>query len=244
MQIDIAPTSTECGRRAAAAGAERLGRALESQREATILLATGASQFAMLDALVAAPGLDWGRVTAFHLDEYVGLPDDHPASFRRYLRERFVARLPGAIGAFHFIDPGEDPAGECARLERLIGARTVDLAFIGIGENGHLAFNDPPADFTTRQAYHPVELDEDCRRQQLGEGWFAALDDVPRAAVSMTVPRILRSETIVCTVPEGRKAAAVRAALRGPVRELVPASALQRHGDCRLFLDAASAGAL
>ena len=177
MEIYIYTTKQEMGVAAGHKAAGLLRDAIDARGEANLILATGASQFEMLAALTAEP-VDWSRVTAFHLDEYVGLPADHPASFRRYLRERFVEKVP-ALRAFHFIDPGDDPAAECRRLGEIIRQRPIDVACVGIGENGHLAFNDPPADFETDQPYIVVDLDEACRRQQLGEGWFETLDDVP-----------------------------------------------------------------
>jgi glucosamine-6-phosphate deaminase len=198
----------------------------------------------MLGRLVSEPGIDWSRVTAFHLDEYVGMSTDHPASFRRYLKERFVDRLPVPIGAFHYIDAELDPEAECRRLAELIAPVTIDVAFVGIGENGHLAFNDPPADFRTEEPYLVVELDEACRRQQLGEGWFESLEAVPERAISMSVRQIMKSAAIVCTVPDARKATAVARTLNGPVTPDVPASILQRHPDCHLYLDVHSAGEL
>lgn len=241
MQIRVYETKAEMGAAAAESGAIRIRRALSRDGEAVIVLATGASQFEMLSALVRQEDIDWSKVTAFHLDEYIGLGSDHPASFRRYLRERFVERLPVPIGAFEWIDPGDEPEAECVRLGRRIRACDVDVAFIGIGENGHLAFNDPPADFETDHPYLVVDLDPACRRQQLGEGWFDSLDQVPRRAISMSIPQILKAHSIVCTVPDARKAVAVRDAVGGPVTPNLPASALQAHADCRLFLDKASA---
>jgi glucosamine-6-phosphate deaminase len=197
----------------------------------------------MLDALVRE-NVDWPRVTVFHLDEYIGLPRTHPASFRRYLKERFVDRLPRPVRQFHFIEADRAPEAECARLAELIAPVTVDVAFIGIGENGHLAFNDPPADFETDQPYRVADLDEACRRQQLGEGWFPTLDDVPRQAITMSIPRLMAARAIICTVPDARKAEAVRGAVEGPVTPDVPASILQRHAECHLFLDPPAAARL
>jgi glucosamine-6-phosphate deaminase len=231
------------GAQAARTGADRIREALERNDAATIILATGASQFDMLDALVRED-VDWPRVTVFHLDEYIGLPRTHPASFRRYLKERFVDRLPQPVRRFHFIEADDDPETECARLAALIEPVTVDVAFIGIGENGHLAFNDPPADFETHRSYRVADLDEACRCQQLGEGWFPTLDAVPRQAITMSIPRLMVARTIVCTVPDSRKAEAVRGAVEGSVTPDVPASILQRHGDCRLFLDPPAAARL
>lgn len=245
MEIHVLEDKAAAGHAAAEVGAERIRSALAARHRAVIVLATGASQFEMLDRLVRAESMDWGRVTAFHLDEYAGLSPDHPASFRRYLRERFKERLPAPLAAFHAIQgDAPDPQAECVRLEGLFSNVTPDVVFLGIGENGHLAFNDPPADFETGAAFRVVTLDEACRRQQVGEGWFPSLEAVPERAVTMTVPAILRGRTLVCTVPEARKAEAVRNALEGPVCPEVPASILQRHPDCRLFLDRASAAGL
>ena len=244
MKIIVKPTAVEAGRAAAEAGADALRRALATKDRAVIVVATGASQFDMLDYLVQQAGIDWHRVIGFHLDEYEELPISHPASFRQYLWERFVRRLPHPLCAFHFIDLERDAAGEVQRLNELLGGCEVDVAFVGIGENGHLAFNDPPADFETRDPYIRVELDEACRRQQLGEGWFPRLDDVPRRAVSMSVYQIMQSNTIICTVPDARKAEAVRKTVEGEVSPMAPASILQRHSSCALFLDGESAGLL
>ncbi|HNY28896.1 MAG TPA: glucosamine-6-phosphate deaminase [Candidatus Sumerlaeota bacterium] len=243
MNLHLLPSRTDMGAQAARTGADRIRETLGRNGAATIILATGASQFDMLDALVRE-AVDWPRVTAFHLDEYIGLPRTHPASFRRYLKERFVDRLPRPVRQFHFIEADEDPEAECARLVALIEPVTVDVAFIGIGENGHLAFNDPPADFETHRSYQVADLDEACRRQQMGEGWFATLDAVPRQAITMSIPRLMAARTIVCTVPDARKADAVWGAVEGPVTPDVPASILQRHGDCHLFLDPPAAARL
>ena len=193
----------------------------------------------MLAALVAAAGIEWPRVTGFHLDEYLGLPISHPASFRRYLKERLVDRVP--FGAFHFIDGEADAAAECHRVGELLRAHPIDLALVGIGENGHLAFNDPPADFETASPYIVVTLDEACRRQQFGEGWFPTFDAVPTRAISMSIRQIMQSRAIICSVPDRRKAAAVRAALAGPLTPQVPASILQQHPDATIYLDRAAA---
>jgi glucosamine-6-phosphate deaminase len=192
---------------------------------------------------VAAPGIDWSRTAFFHLDEYVGLPETHPASFRRYLRERLADRA--HPGAFHFIEgDAADPEAECRRVGDLIARQTIDLAFVGIGENGHLAFNDPPADFETTVPYLVVELDEDCRRQQLGEGWFQTLDQVPRRAISMSIQQVLKSREILCVVPDARKARAVADCLEGDVDTRHPASILLRHPRTTVYLDTAAAALL
>jgi glucosamine-6-phosphate deaminase len=244
MQIVRAQTRADLGPRAAADGAALIRRALADRGHANIIVATGSSQFEMLDALAKAPDIRWDKVTAFHLDEYVGLPITHPASFRGYLWQRFASRLPVPLAAFHYVNTETDPAAECARLGEVIKAHPIDVAFIGIGENAHVAFNDPPADFETEVPYLTVTLDEACRRQQLGEGWFPTLADVPTRAISMSVRQILRSAAIVCTVPDERTAVAVRDSVEGPVTPAVPASILQRHPNLTLYVDAAAASLL
>jgi glucosamine-6-phosphate deaminase len=244
MRIQVCSSAGELGRAAARYGADAIRAALAARGAAVIVLATGTSQYATLEALAAESAIDWSRVTVFHLDEYVGIPDRHPASFRRYLRERFVSPV-GGLAAFHCIrgeDP--DPHGECRRLSELIRAHPVDVAFLGIGENGHLAFNDPPADFDTEEPYILVTLDPACRRQQVGEGWFPSLNDVPERAVSMSVRQILKAGRLVVSVPEERKAEAVRRAVEGELSNRCPASILRIHGDCTLFLDPPAASRL
>jgi len=245
MRIAVGKNKVESGSLAAATVAETLRDALQRRGFANLIVATGASQFDMLAALVKQPGIAWQRVTVFHLDEYIGLPPTHPASFRKYLRERFAEQLPAPLAAFHYVaGDAADPQAECRRLGDLLRCHPIDVACIGIGENGHLAFNDPPADFQTEEPYLVVSLDEACRRQQMGEGWFKALDDVPQRAISMSVRHILKSGRLVATVPDARKAKAVRDALEGPFTNLCPASALRYHPDCHLFLDTASASLL
>lgn len=244
VDIKIFATKDELGRAAAADGAEAIRAALAARGKANVILATGASQFEMLGHLVAADAIDWPSVTCFHLDEYVGMPITHGASFRKYLKERFVDQLPQPPAAFNYIDAAGDCQAECQRLGALIGEHPIDVAFIGIGENGHLAFNDPPADFDTPQPYLVVDLDEACRRQQLGEGWFPTLDDVPTQAISMSIRQILKSHKIVCSVPDARKAQAVQSAVEGPVTPEAPASMLQRHERTTLYLDEPAASLL
>jgi glucosamine-6-phosphate deaminase len=244
MTIDVSDTKQQMGAKAAAWGAQRIRAALQQRGSANIIVATGASQFEMLSALVAEPDINWNKVTGFHLDEYAGMPLTHPASFRLYLWQRFVSRLPLPMKTFHFVDAETDPAGECQRLGRIIRDHPIDVAFIGIGENGHVAFNDPPADFETEQPYIVVNLDEACRKQQLGEGWFPTLNDVPTQAISMSVRQIMKSQAVVCTVPDQRKAEAVRNAAKGPITPQVPASILQRHENLNLYLDRPAASLL
>ncbi|MFI5015310.1 MAG: glucosamine-6-phosphate deaminase [Hyphomicrobiales bacterium] len=244
MKLAILPDQRALGAAAAAAGAGAICAAIASRGEAIIVVATGMSQVEMLGHLVAAEGIDWSKVTAFHLDEYVGLPESHPASFRRYLRERFVARLP-ALEAFIPVEGDAlDTAAEVARLNGLLSTRSVDVCFAGIGENCHLAFNDPPADFDAEAPYLVVTLEEACRRQQLGEGWFAMLADVPRQAISMSIRQIMTARRLIVSVPDARKARAVQAAVEGEVSPLFPASILRRHADCTLFLDPPAASRL
>jgi glucosamine-6-phosphate deaminase len=242
IDIILCGDMKDMGQRAAADAAAHIRRAIQVQGRAHIVVATGASQFEVLAALVACPNIDWSRVVGFHLDEYTGLPMSHPASFRRYLKERLVDRVP--FGDFHYIDGQGEPRAECRRVGNLIRQCSIDVALVGIGENGHLAFNDPPANFQTEEPYLVVELDEACRRQQLGEGWFPTLDDVPRQAISMSIRQIMQSQAIVCSVPDLRKARAVRAALQGPVTPQVPASILQEHACASVYLDPPAASLL
>ncbi len=243
MKISVHMDTDVMAKTAAAEAAKALCDAVRRQGRAAFVAATGASQFDFLKHLVATPGIPWERTTMFHLDEYLGMSAEHPASFRRYLRERLTSRAP--IGTVHFIaGDAVDVHAEIARLNRTIAAVPIDVAFVGVGENGHLAFNDPPADFATEAPYFVVTLDEACRRQQFGEGWFKTLDDVPREAISMTVRQIMKSAHIICTAPEKRKAQAVKACLEGEVGPMCPASILRTHPSCTLFLDKESAGLL
>jgi glucosamine-6-phosphate deaminase len=244
MDVKIMPDKAEMGKAAAAAGAEHIRRSLAERGAANIIVATGASQFEMLGQLVQEPNIDWHSVTGFHLDEYVGLPIAHPASFRGYLWQRFVSQLPLPLKAFHFLNGEGDPRAECNRVGEIIRQHPIDVAFVGIGENGHLAFNDPPANFETEQPYLVVQLDDACRRQQLGEGWFPNIDDVPKQAISMSVRQIMKSHAIICTVPDERKAEAVRNSVEGEVSPKVPASILQQHKQCALYLDKPAASLL
>ena len=244
MNVFIAKNKKELGKAAAEHGADLIRRALKKNGVANIIVATGASQFEMLANLVKADDIAWNKVTAFHLDEYVGLPITHPASFRKYLWERFVSKLPLPLAGFHYVNADDDPQAECDRLGKIISKTPIDVAFIGIGENGHVAFNDPPADFQTHKPYLVVELDEACRKQQFGEGWFPSLKAVPKRAISMSPNQIMKSGAIVCSVPDQRKAEAVRNSLEGQITPDVPASILQRHKNCALFLDKASASLL
>jgi glucosamine-6-phosphate deaminase len=238
MQVKTYTDRKTMSRAAARHAARLLAEVLERKGLARIVAATGASQIDFLEALVEMPGVQWSLVEMFHLDEYVGLPATHAASFRRYLLERLIH--PTGIGAYHLLDGERDPAHVAEEAGRAIAASPVDLAFVGIGENGHLAFNDPPADFVTDRPYLVVTLDEACRRQQVGEGWFQTLEDVPDRAISMSVRQILKAHALLCIVPDARKATAVRAALEGEVSPKVPASILQTHTDATVYLDSDS----
>ena len=243
MRIEVHQDKMALGQAAALEGAAAIRDAIESRGAATIIVATGASQFEMLDCLVEAD-LDWGRVTAFHLDEYVGIGIDHPASFRAYLQARFVDRIDALKEFVPVIGDAENLDVEIDRLNRRLSGETVDVCFAGIGENGHLAFNDPPADFETEDPFIVVTLDEACRRQQLGEGWFPSLEAVPSQAVSMTIRQIMKSRKLVVSVPDRRKAHAVRDTVEGDISNMHPASILREHADASLHLDRHSASLL
>lgn len=244
MDKFIFDTKQQMGSAAAKAGAESIRKAIENKGSANIILATGASQFEMLSSLVEAEGIDWSKVSMFHLDEYIGIDISHPASFRKYLKERFADKATGLKAAYFVDGTAADPQAECQRLSKLIADNPIDVAFVGIGENCHLAFNDPPADFETDQPYIVVELDEMCRKQQLGEGWFPTLNDVPTLAISMSIKQILKSKAIVVTVPDERKAQAVKDMLQKDISNLYPASILRNHNNCKLFLDKTAASKL
>ncbi|MDY4139847.1 MAG: 6-phosphogluconolactonase [Eubacteriales bacterium] len=234
MRIVISRTAEELGIRAAASAADVINQAIASNGHARIILSTGASQFETLEHLVKAD-VDWSRVEMFHLDEYVNLPQDHPASFRKYLKERFVAKT--HVGKAHFVD---GTAEGIAALTQELRSAPIDLGLIGIGRNAHIAFNDPPADFDARDAYLIVNLDETCRGQQVAEGWFATMDQVPRQAVSMSVYQIMQCRHIISAVPHAEKAWAVANTLRHPLTNTVPGTMLKMHSDFELYVDADS----
>jgi len=230
------------GRAAAEQAAAALRHAIQEHGRARIIAATGASQLDFLDALTRAENIDWQQVEMFHLDEYVGLPITHPASFRKYLLERLIHKA--GITQYHLLDGDGDPREVVRRIGETLKLAPVDIAFAGIGENGHLAFNDPPADFQTENSYLIVELDEACRRQQVGEGWFADISEVPRRAISMSVSQILKAKEIICIVPDARKAPAVKLCFEGEVSPMAPASILRRHSAATIYLDSESASLL
>ncbi len=243
MLLRVFKDKIAVGRAAADQGATAIRRALAERGRARIIAASAASQIEFLDALTKAPGIDWPQVEVFHLDEYIGLPASHPASFRYYLMEHLVKKT--EIVHFHGIaGDAADPAAEARDVGRQLASAPIDIAFLGIGENGHIAFNDPPADFNTEEPYIIVNLDEACRRQQVGEGWFADMSRVPRQAISMSARQILKATEILATVPDQRKAQAVKACMEGEISPTAPASILRRHPNATVYLDMNSASLL
>ncbi|WP_296703878.1 glucosamine-6-phosphate deaminase [Algoriphagus sp.] len=243
MNIICSQNSIELGKLAGKNGAKLIREAIQNKGFANIILATGTSQFETLKQLLSEKDIDWSKVTVFHLDEYLGLPISHPASFRKYLLERFFNHLPQLKG-YHLINGEVNPEEECYRLGNLIKKNKIDVAFVGVGENGHLAFNDPPADFETEHPYIIVDLDQACRMQQFGEGWFPNLEAVPNQAISMSIRQIMKSKAIICSVPDTRKAIAIKNCFEGPISPDHPASILQNHPHCQLFLDQGSSSLL
>jgi len=242
LDVKILRDKQEVGAAAAKHGAESLRRNLAKHGVARLIAATGASQFEFLEELTSAPGIDWQRVELFHLDEYVGLPITHPASFRKYLLERLIRKT--GITRHYLLDGERNPAEVIRETGGELSSEAVNLAFVGIGENGHLAFNDPPADFETEEPYLVVQLDEACRRQQVNEGWFSSIAEVPMSAISMSIRQILKAEEIIAVVPDARKAAAVKACLEGEISPNAPASILRRHPNTTIYLDKKSASLL
>ena len=242
MVIKCFNDKREMAKVAAEQAAGILREAIQVQGKARLIAATGAAQFEFLEALTSLPGIDWSRVEMFHLDEYIGLPASHPASFCRFLQERLIQKT-GIKHAF-LLNGEQNPVDVIRRTSQALRSAPIDVAFVGIGENGHLAFNDPPADFETEDPYLVVTLDEACRRQQLGEGWFATLEDVPRRAISMSIRQILKAKKIVCIVPDARKAKAVKACFDGEISPIAPASILRTHPGTTVFLDVHSAALL
>lgn len=241
MNIHVFDTEIEMGSAAASHAATCIREAIQERDHINIVIATGTSQFELFKHLIKEPNIDWSRVTLFHLDEYIDLAETHPASFRKYIKDRFLRQV-SSLEACHFIQgDAVDPKEECNRLSAIIQHLQIDVALVGIGENGHLAFNDPPADFETTVPFIIVNLDEACRQQQLGEGWFHSLEDVPNQAITMSIQQILKAKAIVCTVPGGQKAHAIESTLKGEVRSNVPASILRQHRNVSLFLDVHSA---
>jgi glucosamine-6-phosphate deaminase len=242
VKLQTYPDKNALARAAAEQAAKTIRAAIAARGCARIIAATGASQFQFLEQLTQAPGIDWKRVEMFHLDEYLGISESHPASFRKYLRERLINKV--GITRFHLLDGERNSKEVIEEVSAEIRKAPIDIAFVGIGENGHLAFNDPPADFETDESYIVVDLDDACRRQQLGEGWFKSFEEVPRRALSMTIRQVLKAKQIIAVVPDARKAAAVANCLHGEVSRMVPASVLRTHADTTLYLDQHSAALL
>jgi len=239
VKIVACNDTTELGKQAAALGIGWIGQAISEKGSANVVLGTGPSQFGLFDALKAAEGVDWSRVNLFHLDEYLAIEESHQASFRGMLRRMVVEQLSPQPRAF-YVNGRADVDEELRRLAALIEEHPLDVAFLGIGENGHLAFNDPPADFETRQPFIAVDLALSCKQQQVGEGHFASPDDVPPRAITMSIHCMMAAKHIICAVPDERKAEAVRRAVEGPVTNECPASILQRHPDATVFLEPGS----
>jgi glucosamine-6-phosphate deaminase len=231
------------GKAAAQKAAAAIRSAIRDRGQARVIAATGTSQFEFLAALTDSADIDWGRVEVFHLDEYIGLPATHPASFRKILLERLVNKT--GIAKFHPLDgDAHDLSDVIRKVSKALASAPVEIAFVGIGENGHLAFNDPPADFETEEPYLIVNLDEACRRQQVGEGWFGDLSQVPKQAISMSIRQILKAKEILAIVPDSRKAQAVKACFEGEIGPMAPASILRTHANTSVYLDKESAGLL
>ncbi len=242
VEVNVLKTRSALGVAAAKHAALSLRRVLSVSGTARIIAATGASQFEFLEALTCAPDIDWRRIEMFHLDEYIGLPITHPASFRKYLLERLINKT--GITRYHLLDGERDPQGVIRDVGNELNSGPIDVAFVGIGENGHLAFNDPPADFAVSDPYLIVELDEACRRQQVMEGWFSSVSEVPARAISMSIRQILKAEEIIAIVPDARKSLAVKACLEGDVTPVAPASILRTHPNSTIYLDVDSASLL
>jgi glucosamine-6-phosphate deaminase len=242
MVLKVFPDKKSLGEAAAAQAATAIRGAIRDHGAARVVAATAASQAEFLDALVKATDIDWSRVELFHLDEYIGLPVTHPASFRKMLLELLVHKT--GIKNYYLLDGDADPAAVCDRVGRAIASAPIDVEFLGIGENGHIAFNDPPADFENEKPYLVVTLDEACRRQQVGEAWFADISQVPKQALSMSVKQILKAKEILAVVPDTRKAQAVKACFEGEISPMAPASILRRHSNATIYLDERSAALL
>jgi len=240
MHLEIFPNKESLGMAAAKKAADILTKTIQKKGKANFIAATGASQFEFLENLTSISSIDWSKTTMFHLDEYVGLPETHPASFRKYLKERLINKIhPGNV--YLIKGDAKNPELECERLDKIIKQKEINVAFVGIGENGHLAFNDPPADFDTKKPHLIVELDDVCRKQQLGEGWFENLEEVPKQAISMSIYQIMKSKNIICTIPDKRKAKAVKNCLEEEISPLYPASILRKHPQVYFYLDKNSA---
>lgn len=239
MKIRVFADGLSLANEAAAQAAAFIEQAIDKRGRARILVATGTSQLQFLDALTSSKGLDWSKVQMFHLDEYIGIARNHPASFGNYLIARFVRKT--NVGAYYLLDGEAEPEVVIGEIGQKLSAAPIDVAFAGIGENCHLAFNDPPADLATEEPYHVVSLDPACRRQQVSEGWFERLEDVPTKAISITISQLLKSRAVISVVPDARKAEAVKSCVEGAIGPMAPASLLRTHTDVTLYLDHESA---
>jgi len=242
MNIHIAANRLEMGKLAATDIANAIRVKLQIKPHLRIVFAAAPSQGEMLAALRLEPGIDWQRVIAFHMDEYIGLPEDAPQRFGNWLRDAFFDHVP--LAGYHLIAPGADPEATCREYAKLLAEEPIDFVLLGIGANGHLAFNDPPANLNDPLAVKIVELDQVCRQQQVDDECFLALDRVPRKAITLTVPCLLRGEEMFCCVPGKNKAAAVRDMMEYPVSGQVPATALKMHPHCTVYLDPDSSSLL
>ena len=239
MKIRVFADGLGLANEAAAQAAALIEQAIDNRGRARILVATGTSQLRFLDALTSSKGLDWSKVEMFHLDEYIGIARTHPASFCNYLIERIVRKT--KVGAYHLLYGEAEPEVVIGEIGQKLSAAPIDVAFAGIGENSHLAFNDPPADLVTEGPYHVVSLDAACRCQQVSEGWFERLEDVPTKAISITIRQLLKSKAVISVVPDARKAEAVKCCVDGAIGPMAPASLLRTHPDVTLYLDRESA---
>ena len=242
MVLKVLPDKSSLSKMAAEHAAEAIGRAICDRGQARIIAATAASQFEFLDALTKMPGIDWQKVEVFHLDEYIGLPITHPGSFRRMLLDQLIKKT--GITKYHLLDGDAHPAEVLRRVGKELTSAPIDVAFVGIGENGHLAFNDPPADFQTEDPYLIVDLDEACRQKQVGEAWFSDVSQVPKQALSMSARQVLKAKEILAVVPDSRKAQAVKACFEGEISPMAPASILRTHPSATVYLDRNSAALL
>jgi len=242
MLLRVFDDRVSLGRAAASQAASAIRSAIASRGHARVVAASAASQFEFLEELTTTPGIDWKQVELFHLDEYIGLPMTHPASFCKFLQERLISKT--SILKYHLLDGSQDPADVIRNAGKAIAQSPIDVAFLGIGENGHVAFNDPPADFETDEPYIIVSLDHACRGQQVAEGWFENLDAVPKQAVSMSVRQVLKAREILAVVPGPRKAAAIKACFDGPISPMAPSSILRNHPNAVVYLDRQSSALL
>lgn len=244
LPVRVYPGQTELSQDVARLTQAYLKEVLAAKGSAAVILATGNSQIKFLEELIRLGGVDWSRITLFHMDEYLGLAADHKASFRLYMRERVASRVKPRV--FHYLE-GDAllPMDECERYTKLLRAQPIDLCCLGVGENGHLAFNDPPvANFEDPHAVKIAKLDEACRMQQVGEGHFVNLGAVPQYALTLTIPTLCSAKKMFCISPEKRKAQAIKAALQGPISTACPASVLRKQSHATLFLDTDSASLL